>query len=139
VASEADRELAHLSDYRGLLTKATRPAVLPVLRYRQETMARIGVARIALEIQAYRLRTGRYPDSLASAGEALGVLPRDPFTEQPFRYRQGPAGFVVYSLGPDLTDNGGFPPAEATCQRLVEGQPPDPRQQYDIALRCTPR
>lgn len=44
-----------------------------------------------------------FPDSLAD----LGLEPRDPFAQGPIRFRQVDGGFVVYSVGPDLMNDGG--------------------------------
>jgi hypothetical protein len=34
-------------------------------------------------------------------------VPTDPFNDQPLRYRKLTKGYIVYSLGPDFTDDGG--------------------------------
>jgi hypothetical protein len=36
----------------------------------------------------------------------------DPFSGQPYRYRPGPGGFAVYSLGKDRKDDGGDPASD---------------------------
>jgi hypothetical protein len=37
----------------------------------------------------------------------LETVPVDPFDGQPLRYRTQGAGYVLYSIGPDLKDDGG--------------------------------
>jgi hypothetical protein len=74
-----------------------------------ETIARLRAARVALAILRWRAaHEGNLPDSLAElAPDILPVIPADPFDEHPLRYRRLPQGFIVYSVGPDFTDNGG--------------------------------
>jgi hypothetical protein len=73
-----------------------------------EAARRVTAWGVALRRQ--RLATGSYPDSLAdvrpefakAAGDAT-----DPFTGQPLVYRRQGAGFIVYSIGRNMTDDGG--------------------------------
>jgi hypothetical protein len=37
----------------------------------------------------------------------MEIVPEDPFNGQSLRYRRLKTGFVVYSVGKDLSDNGG--------------------------------
>jgi hypothetical protein len=68
--------------------------------------------------------TGRFPDELLSlTPQPLARLPLDPYTEQPFIYRQlGVASFCLYSTGPKLSDGGGhfgpWPSVAAGCADL---------------------
>jgi hypothetical protein len=66
-------------------------------------------ARVALSILRWRAaHEGKLPDSLSElVPDMLPAIPKDPFDEQPLRYRRLPQGFTVYSVGPDFTDNGG--------------------------------
>jgi len=69
-------------------------------------------AVIGLSCELYRSKHGRYPDKLDDlATEFLDKLPPDPFTGRPFAYRRkgegDAAGFVVYSVGDNLKDDGG--------------------------------
>jgi hypothetical protein len=65
-------------------------------------------AQLSLGIERYRLRTGRTPDTLdALVPEYLVAVPQDPFDGQPLRYKQRENGYVVYSLGVNLRDDGG--------------------------------
>ncbi|HEY3397335.1 MAG TPA: hypothetical protein VGM19_06685 [Armatimonadota bacterium] len=76
--------------------------------------ARTGLAQIALALTAYRAREGSYPPSLAAVEATLGwKLPLDPFTGAPFVYRKQGAGYVAYSVGPNLQDDDGLPAATA--------------------------
>ncbi|UCE46244.1 MAG: hypothetical protein JSW47_11535, partial [Phycisphaerales bacterium] len=62
----------------------------------------------ALAIQRYRLATARLPGRLADLVPAyLDAVPRDPFDGNELRYKKLDPGFVVYSIGDDLSDDGG--------------------------------
>lgn len=72
-------------------------------------MAELRTARSALAILRWRAaHEGQLPESLAElVPDTLPAIPADPFDEHPLRYRRLPQGFIVYSVGPDFTDNGG--------------------------------
>jgi hypothetical protein len=72
-------------------------------------LAELRTARSALAILRWRAaHEGKLPDSLSElVPDMLPAIPKDPFDEQPLRYRRLPQGFTVYSVGPDFTDNGG--------------------------------
>lgn len=67
------------------------------------------LAVVAIAIKRYQLRHGKLPPSLeVLAPEFLGVVPLDRMDGKPLRYRvNGQAGFMLYSVGSDGTDNGG--------------------------------
>jgi hypothetical protein len=75
-----------------------------------ENEARLRCAGTALGLERYRRLHGeQLPDELASlAGAFLASVPADPFDDQPLRYRKLDRGYVIYSVGPDLTDDGGL-------------------------------
>lgn len=88
--------------------------------------AKRDVAVIGLACKLYKSRHGRYPDKLdALAPEFLKELPPDPFTGKPFVYRRegegDAAGFVVYSVGDNLTDDGGAGRSEGKDDIAWEG------------------
>lgn len=63
---------------------------------------------VALAVQRYRLATGRLPDTLTEIlPEYLDSVPVDPFDGGEMRYKKLEVGFVVYSVGEDLSDDGG--------------------------------
>lgn len=75
---------------------------------RDETIARLGLARWALALHAYRQRAGRYPERLAEERSLLGwELPDDPFSEQPFVYRRQGDSYSLYSVGVNVRDDSG--------------------------------
>ena len=65
-------------------------------------------ARTAIAIERYRLAEGHLPESLENLVPAyMESMPKDPFDGRNLRYFTRENGFVVYSVGDDLTDNGG--------------------------------
>jgi hypothetical protein len=79
------------------------------LRLDAETHAKLQVTRVALEIERWRLaHGGRAPDSLAElVPEFAPSIPLDLFDNNPLHYKKLARGFLVYSIGPDFTDDGG--------------------------------
>ncbi len=76
------------------------------------------------------MENGRLPETLGElVPEYLDDVPRDDFDGEPLRYDRDKK--VVYSVGEDLTDDGGFTPEEARewWQRShpeEAKEPPDP-------------
>jgi hypothetical protein len=74
----------------------------------QSCRGRLSCAIAAVAAERYRLRHSRWPDSLAAlVPEFLPAVAADPFDGQPLRYKRLLDGVVIYTVGPDLTDNGG--------------------------------
>ena len=91
-----------------------------------DNRARIHCTRVAIAIERYRLaHANALPGSLAGLMPAyLPEVPLDLFDGQPLRFRKLPKGYVVYSIGRDLTDDGGKePPAD-----------PKPDDRYDVTF-----
>jgi hypothetical protein len=70
--------------------------------------AMVLTARAGLACRIYKSRSGRYPETLeALIPDFLKKVPTDPFTGKPLVYRRDGEGFIVYSLGSNLKDDGG--------------------------------
>ncbi|MCX5662757.1 MAG: hypothetical protein NTW19_24005 [Planctomycetota bacterium] len=62
----------------------------------------------AIAAKRFQLAHGSLPDRLdLLVPEFLPAAPADLFDGQPLRYKRTPRGALVYSVGPDLKDNGG--------------------------------
>lgn len=97
----------------------------------------IGLGQWALALRVYHIRHGSYPDSLRQAREAVGwQLPKDPFSGKDFVYRREGKGYVLYSVGLDMKDNGGMD-YRVWEQTPAEKRPPLPGYgaQPDIVIR----
>ncbi len=82
--------------------------------------ARLELLRLQLALHEYRLRRGRYPADLAAlAPEILAVLPTDPFTGDPYRYRRRGGVYLLYSVGPNGLDENGKPFPKETSPRHI--------------------
>jgi hypothetical protein len=84
------------------------PALLRVMSIETRTIAHLRTARVGLAIQRYRLAAGALPDTLADLVPAyFDDIPKDPFDGNELRYSKRDAGYVIYSVGEDLSDDGG--------------------------------
>jgi hypothetical protein len=136
---ESDRALKSLRErqealslYRSLLTKMIMPVFERAVWSREKTAANLGDAQIALALCIYKSEHGAYPDSLATLEAAGFKLPKDPFGGQPLRYRREGAGFIVYSIGSDMKDDGGLPPEWDVGKQLSEKESKYRREHYDL-------
>ena len=66
-------------------------------------------AEVALASERYRIKHGNWPETLAKlVPEYLTAVPPDPFLPgEQLRSKRTSNGMVIYSVGPDLQDNGG--------------------------------
>jgi hypothetical protein len=86
--------------------------------------ARLRAALAGLAVERYRLAHEALPESLADlVPEYIGGVPQDPYTGQPLRYEKMGAGFIVYSVGKDGIDDGGWeepPPNQRTAGQTYD-------------------
>ena len=86
--------------------------MLPSLTRAGEAQARheamLDLAQLGLAVEQFHAGTGAYPESLAEIADLLADgVPVDPFTGEPYAYRTTDDGFLLYSVGRNLTDDGG--------------------------------
>jgi hypothetical protein len=86
--------------------------LLPALSAAQKAEDRGATIRrlneIGFAMAGYRADHGRYPKDLAElAPKYIDELPKDRFTGESFVYKPHDDGFTIYSLGPNMEDNGG--------------------------------
>ena len=73
-----------------------------------EIEAWIEGGHLTLALKAYKTKYGSYPENLKQLVPGiLPSLPLDPFTGKDFIYRKEGKGFIVYSVGRNLKDDGG--------------------------------
>jgi len=92
----------------GILSGLMLPAVskMRLTCARADAKHRLGI--LAVAIAAYRAKTGQFPAKLESlVPEYTLEVPLDPFDDKPLRLVPHPAGVTLYSIGEDLTDDGG--------------------------------
>lgn len=81
---------------------------ISVFRTLWQGIAESKVMRVGIAAERYRLRHGRLPEQLNElVPDFLSEVPKDPFDGQPLRYRVEKDGVIIYSIGPDETDQGG--------------------------------
>jgi hypothetical protein len=80
-------------------------------RYHAEQIGgvqRAEVHALALLLAVYKAENGDYPDALSDLVPGLlDEVPLDRFTEANLIYRRMADGYLLYSLGPNMTDDGG--------------------------------
>ncbi|HLJ96094.1 MAG TPA: ABC transporter permease subunit [Gemmataceae bacterium] len=110
------------------------PRVAPVLASDRLMHAQLRSTLTALAAERYRCTHGDWPTGLtALVPEYLVDVPLDPYDGQPLRYSRLADGVVVYSVGPDGTDNGGkldrkFPSRPGTDRGMRLWNPAKRRQ-----------
>lgn len=87
-----------------ILTRMLTPALGAYKKRCVATTAAARVTRVGLAVLRHKQEKGAYPASLAELN--LGEM-KDPFSGQPLIYRPSATGFLLYSLGANLTDEGG--------------------------------
>ncbi len=72
------------------------------------SQAQLQCAVVALAVERYRIAHDRWPDALAELCPTfLSAVPLDPYCGKPLRLVRTADGVIVYSVGPDQTDDGG--------------------------------
>jgi hypothetical protein len=94
--------------FYAILTKITAPVTAMAAGAHYKCKAEIACGRIFLALRAYKARFGKYPRTLNDLRSGVDwKLPTDPFTGKDMVYKQAGDGFILYSVGYDLKDNGG--------------------------------
>src|SRR3954454_14107473 len=102
---------------RGIVTALLAPLTEKVVTAANEADAERLLARTALALTAFKAKTGSYPDRLdALVPDFLPRVPLDPFSGRPLRLKRDGDGATVYSVGRDLTDDGGVPAQDRAVQ-----------------------
>ena len=97
------------------------PPLVRVPAIEKRAMANLNNAQTALAIQRYRLTYGKLPVELSDlVNTYLECIPKDPFDGEELRYNKLDPGFVVYSIGEDLSDDGG---RERPAKTVKDGKP----------------
>jgi hypothetical protein len=78
------------------------------------------VMRMSIRMLQAKIQSGVYPSSL---GSFYGQDAIDPFTGAGLVYKPTAKGFLLYSVGPDRTDNGGLPRERSRSYDIVFQSP----------------
>ena len=75
---------------------------------RTECKALLRSCRLAIALKIYKSQKSNYPKSLNElCPTIIEKLPKDPFNEKDFIYKQKGADVIIYSVGNNLKDDGG--------------------------------
>ena len=86
---------------------AAAPAETRRIAVQQVTLTSIAITR-------YKKQHDHYPDKLTAVkGVFIDELPNDPFTGRTLKYLQNANGFLLYSFGANMTDDGGHTRADS--------------------------
>jgi hypothetical protein len=92
----------------GMVARGFAPRYHRTYQVALRAVARASCARVGLAVERYRQAQGQVPDTLDSLVPTyMASLPLDPYDGQPLRFRHLDTGYVVYSVGVDLQDDGG--------------------------------
>jgi hypothetical protein len=128
-AFKAVQESINAGGRGGILTDMIWPIRIYLLNIDVRHLALLRTTQTALAVERYRLAEGRLPKSLDDLVPAyIDAIPDDPFDGSPLKYRVRQSGYVVYSVGQDLTDEGGT--EQGTQGRDSRGKP----LPYDITF-----
>jgi len=134
-----DSQVGHQRFPPPSLSGMIMPAFLRFAQFRDQSIARLGAAQIAVALTAYAAENGRYPDSLTELETGGWQLPVDSFSQEPFHYRREGEGFVVWSVGPDMDDDDGRSKDAEALEALSVSSPEEyarARDDYDVPFRC---
>jgi hypothetical protein len=102
---DASRQIRDLASSH-FLTRDLASLVSTCKDFLCRTATDVSITRAGLAVLEYRQGHSTWPQTLEATG-LKGLV--DPFTQGPLHYRPEADGFVVYSVGEDLKDNGGAP------------------------------
>jgi hypothetical protein len=109
--------------------KIIMPAADLILFKEAQSRTALHVREAELAVRAYLLEKGHLPPSLtALAPEYVAELPSDPFGEGPLLSKLIGGKLVIYSVGPDLKDDGG---------KQMDTRFPEPKSKGDITVEVT--
>src|SRR5206468_7335626 len=84
------------------------PALMEAHKHLAVAKMESRLARIALALAAFHAEHADYPQSLGQlVPEYLPAIPDDFFVEKPLVYARTAGGYTLYSVGPNMTDDGG--------------------------------
>jgi hypothetical protein len=111
------------------------PATMKVSEAYRRNQAGLRCAIVAVAAERYRRDKGHWPESLDDlTPDQIKAMPTDPYDGKPLRYKHLADGVIVYSVGPDLEDNGG---ARNRINTLAKGTDYGFRL-WDVAARRQP-
>jgi hypothetical protein len=92
-----------------IFSRMLLPALSRAMQRDGDHAARIRTAETAIAVERFRrAHNGELPTDLNELVPTyVASVPQDPFDGQPLRFKRRASGYVVYSIGADLRDDGG--------------------------------
>jgi len=100
---------AKVRNSRNIITRLFMPATNKVAEASHRSQAQLRCALVAVAAERYRLKHDAWPlgfDDLLK-DRWLDEVPKDPCDGKPLRFKRTPTGIVIYSVGPDKSDDQG--------------------------------
>jgi hypothetical protein len=108
--NELRNRLENMPDGRGVLTRFMLPPLLRTFDAEARSDAQLGTAELALALRIYKAENRFFPTFLDElVPEVIPELPKDPYTGDDFVYNPRGMTILIYSVGPNLKDDGGTP------------------------------
>lgn len=90
------------------LIKTMVPSMTSCFELLAKINGHLRATQVMIACERYRLQHGDWPESQESLVPGfLDQLPLDPFTNKPLRMIRKPNGYIIYSLGTNMEDDGG--------------------------------
>ncbi len=95
--------------YADIVPQILLPETDTLIAVTDGTATRVALAEYGYALAEYHAGFDHYPPELESlVPDYLDAVPLDPFTGDPLKYELTDGGFLLYSVGPNETDDGGF-------------------------------
>jgi hypothetical protein len=91
-----------------MLVTAFLTSPLPLVEFQNDKATILDLDRVVLALELIKADKGHYPEKLeALTPDYLATIPKDRFSDGSLIYRLEPKGYVLYSVGPNMKDDGG--------------------------------
>jgi RNA polymerase sigma factor (sigma-70 family) len=92
------------------MTEGLLPSMETILAQEAAVQAEVRGTMLSAAIELYGAENTSYPTSLSDlVPNYLSEMSEDPFSGEPFEYAVTESGYLLYSVGPDMQDDGGSP------------------------------
>ena len=101
----------------GVLISMFMPAVSGMFVAEERAHLQPSLSKLAVALAAYKTEHGKYPETLDKLEpEFIGSVPLDNFSGNALIYKPNSDGYVLYSVGGNLKDDGGLEPGGVGLQ-----------------------
>ncbi len=133
IAFDEERYIAEEIPKWDIIPRVLLPSLSRAITLGERLKAHAAMARAVVAIRLYSIKhEGGPPPTLAEVAETLpeGAL-IDPFSGDLLAYRPTPDGWILYSVGPDLVDDGGQKGERWDTLDMVYEYPPEPLEPFE--------